>query len=45
MKPLVSTTKNQGTGSCFSKLLVHSISTCSYDQKYNHQQRSEKEIH
>ena len=42
---MVSTAKNQGMGSCFSKLLVHSISTCSYDQAYNHQQKSVKEMH
>lgn len=42
---MVSTAKNQGTGSCFSKLLVHSISTRSYDQGYNHQQKSVKEMH
>lgn len=42
---MVSIAKSQGAASCFSKLLVHLISTYSYNQGYNPQVKSEKDIY
>lgn len=42
---MVSIAKRQGAASCFSKVLVHLISTYSYNQGYSHQSKSEKDTY